>query len=310
MKVIRGVHNLPGSHTGCVATIGNFDGVHRGHQAIVARVCEEARARNLPASVMIFEPQPLEFFAPEQAPARLMRFREKVEVLRDLGVDQVVCLQFNRRLRDLSALTFIDRVLVQGLGVRHLVVGDDFRFGCDRSGDFALLMNEGKHRGFTVEATPTVLVDGHRVSSTRVRQALAESDFAQADALLGRPYQMSGKVMHGRQLGRTLDVPTANIATARRRSPLEGVYAVRACIDGQWRPAVANVGQRPTVSGIRHRLEVHVLDFSGDLYGRRLDVRFCCKIRAEQRFESLDALRAAIHADIDRARDWFANSSD
>ena len=310
MRIIRGVHNLPGSRAqGCVATIGNFDGVHRGHQAIVQRVCERARELGLPACVMVFEPQPLEFFAPDAAPARLMRFRDKVEALRALGVDQVVCLQFNRRLRDMSALTFIERVLVRGLGVRHLVVGDDFRFGCDRSGDFAMLAHEGALRGFTVEATPTVLVEGARVSSTRVRDALAAGDFGTAERLLGRPYTIAGKVMHGRKLGRTLDVPTANVALARRQSPLRGVYVVEARAGDRIWQGVANVGKRPTVSGVRQQLEVHLFGFSGDLYGRRLETRFWCKIRDEHTFDSVQALQAAIHADIAWAHDWFSKHS-
>ncbi|UTW06683.1 bifunctional riboflavin kinase/FAD synthetase [Pseudomonas benzenivorans] len=303
MQLVRGLHNLRPQHRGCVATIGNFDGVHRGHQAILARLRERAAELGVPSCVVIFEPQPREFFAPLTAPARLTRLRDKLALLAKEGVDRVLCLAFNPRLRELSAADFVREVLVEGLAVRHLEVGDDFRFGCDRAGDFAFLAQAGAQLGFTVEAAATVEVDGGRVSSTRVREALASGDFALAEQLLGRPFQIAGRVLHGQKLGRQLDAPTANIQLKRRRVPLTGVYLVSTRVDGQAWPGVANIGVRPTVAGDGSaHLEVHLLDFAGDLYGRRLTVAFHHKLRDEQRFASLEALKTAIAADIAAAR--------
>lgn len=290
---------------GCVATIGNFDGVHLGHQAILARLRERSLELGVPSCVVIFEPQPREFFSPDSAPVRLTRLREKLELLRGQGVDVVLCLAFNRRLRELSAAEFVRQVLVDGLAVRHLEVGDDFRFGCDRSGDFAFLVNASREQGFTVEAATTVELDGVRVSSTRVRQALAEGDLHLAERLLGRPFSLSGRVLHGQKLGRQLGSPTANIQLERRKAPLNGsTWSVR------WSMAsvaeVANIGTRPSVNGDgRPHLEVHLLDFAGDLYGRHLQVTFHQKLRDEQRFASLEALKAAILADIAAARAYW-----
>lgn len=256
--------------------------------------------------MVIFEPQPREFFSPDSAPVRLTRLREKLGLLRGQGVDVVLCLAFNRRLRELSAAEFVRQVLVDGLAVRHLEVGDDFRFGCDRSGDFAFLVNASREQGFTVEAAATVELDGVRVSSTRVRQALADGDLHLAERLLGRPFSLSGRVLHGQKLGRQLGSPTANIQLKRRKAPLNGVYLVSTLVDGQRCQGVANIGTRPSVNGDgRPHLEVHLLDFSGDLYGRHLQVTFHQKLRDEQRFASLEALKAAILADIAAARAYW-----
>lgn len=308
MQLVRGLHNLRPQHRGCVATIGNFDGVHRGHQAILARLRERAAELGVPSCVVIFEPQPREYFAPDTAPARLARLRDKVALLAAEGVDRVLCLSFNQRLSKLSAAEFVDTILVDGLGVRHLEVGDDFRFGCDRVGDFEFLQQVGLSQGFTVEAAQTVELDGLRVSSTQVRQALAKSDFALAERLLGRPFRISGRVLHGQKLARQLGTPTANIQLKRHRVPLTGVYLVSVELDGKAWPGVANIGVRPTVSGDGSaHLEVHLLDFAGDLYGRRLTVEFHHKLREEQRFASLEALKSAIDADIAAARaHWHA----
>lgn len=308
MQLVRGLHNLRPQHRGCVATIGNFDGVHRGHQAILARLRERALALGVPSCVVIFEPQPREYFAPDTAPARLARLRDKVALLAAEGVDRVLCLAFNQRLSKLSAAEFVDTILVDGLGVKHLEVGDDFRFGCDRVGDFEFLQQAGLSQGFTVEAAQTVEQEGLRISSTQVRNALAKADFALAERLLGRPYQISGRVLHGQKLARQLGTPTANIQLKRRRVPLTGVYLVSVEVDGKAWPGVANIGVRPTVSGDGSaHLEVHILDFAGDLYGRRLTVEFHHKLRDEQRFASLEALKSAIDADIAAARaHWHA----
>jgi riboflavin kinase/FMN adenylyltransferase len=257
----------------------------------------------VPSCVVIFEPQPREYFAPETAPARLARLRDKIALLAEEGVDRVLCLAFNQRLSKLSAAEFVDTILVDGLGIQHLEVGDDFRFGCDRLGDFDFLLQAGIVQGFTVEAAQTVELDGIRVSSTEVRKALAAADFALAERLLGRPYRIAGRVLHGQKLARQLGWPTANIQLKRRRVPLTGVYLVSAEIDGKPWPGVANIGVRPTVSGDGSaHLEIHLLDFAGDLYGRRLTVAFHHKLRDEQRFASLEALKTAIDADVAAAR--------
>ncbi|MEX2963798.1 bifunctional riboflavin kinase/FAD synthetase [Microbulbifer sp. TYP-18] len=314
-ELIRGLHNLRPRHRGCVATIGSFDGVHRGHQAIIEQLRRRAREYQVPAVAIIFEPQPHEFFSAAKAPARLMRFKEKVLALFDAGVDRVLCLQFNKTLRSLSGEAFIRRILVDGLQIRHLVVGDDFRFGCDRGGDYGLLQRLGAEAGFSVEDTATVEIRGARVSSTRIRAALERGDFELARALLGRPYRITGRVAPGRTLGRQLGAPTANLRLRRFRSPLVGVYTVRvSATDGsELAPdcasinGVANLGFRPTVEGegARPLLEVNLFDFDGDLYGRELAVDFCHKLRDEVKFDSLDALKVQIARDIRDAQNWF-----
>ena len=310
MQLVRGLHNLKPALRGCVATIGNFDGVHRGHQAILQRLRERAAELQLPSCVVIFEPQPREFFGPDNAPVRLSRLRDKLELLAAAGVDRVLCLAFNRRLRELSAADFVRTVLVDGLGVQHLEVGDDFRFGCDRAGDFPFLEQAGQQFGFSVEDAITIELDGERVSSTRVRNAAQVADFALVEQLLGRPFSISGRVLHGQKLGRQLGTPTANVQLKRRRAPLNGVYLVSVELDGRVQPGVANIGMRPTVAGDgRAHLEVHLLDFAGDLYGRRLTVVFHQKLRDEQRFASLEALKAAIDADIASARAYWQRAN-
>lgn len=314
MELVRGLHNLRPRHRGCVATIGNFDGVHAGHQAILKRLRSHSARMELPGCVVIFEPQPREYFAPNAAPPRLTRLRDKLMLLEAEGVDRVLCLAFNRRLRELSAEEFVQQVLIDGLGVKHLEVGDDFRFGCDRSGDFAFLQGSGERHGFTVEAANTVAESGDRISSTRLRQVLADGDFELAERLLGRPFSISGRVMYGQQLGRTLGAPTANVQLKRLHAPLKGVFRVSAVLDEDpfkgSHQGVANIGMRPTVEGDgQPHLEVHLLDFKGNLYGRHLTVIFHEKLRDEQRFDSLDALQAAITADIAAARAQWASDS-
>ena len=303
MKLVRGLHNLRPQHRGCVATIGNFDGIHRGHQAILARLRERAVDLGVPSCVVIFEQHPREFFAPETAPARLDRLWDKLQMLDEEGVDRVLCLSFNQLLQSMSATEFVERILIDGLGVQHVEVGDDFHFGCDRAGDLDFLQHAGVTRGFTVEAAQTVELDGLRVSSTHVRKALAAADFALAERLLGRPFGITGRVLHGQKLARQFGTPTANVQLKRHRVPLTGVYLVSVDIDGQSWLGVANIGVRPTVSGGREdHLEVHILDFTGYLYNRRLTVVFHQKLREEQSFSSLEALKKAINADVAAAR--------
>ncbi len=316
MRLIRGLTNLKrlsgqaGSPLagGCVATIGNFDGVHLGHKTIIDQVKQKASQLGVPAVVMIFEPQPREFFQGAEAPPRLMPFRQKFEALLAEGVDMVLCIRFDETFRSSSGMGFIEDVLVSGLGVRHLVVGDDFRFGCDRAGDFKLLQSVGQERGFTVENTRTVTVDGERVSSTRVRNALNVNGLKEAERLLGHPYRIHGRIVYGRQLGRQLNAPTANILL-NQMPALRGVYVVRARLEtGEWCDGVANIGLRPTVDGKRPSLEVHLFDFAGTLYGQHLEVVFRHGLRDEVKFDSVDELRQQIARDFDNARAWLADN--
>ncbi len=307
MELIRGERNLRSRHRGCVATIGNFDGVHLGHQTVLGQLAEKAGELGLPTTVIVFEPLPREYFAGTQAPARLTRFREKVQALRRFSVDRMLCLRFDRRLAEMPAEAFVERILVRGLGVRHLVVGDDFRFGRGREGDFHTLQRAGRRHGFTVAHMLTFDIDGARVSSTRIRQALARGDLEAAARLLGRPYRMSGRVAHGDKRGRAIGFPTANIRLGRKVSPLQGVFAVELYgVEPEPAPGVANIGTRPTVHGTEARLEVHLFDFDQDIYGRHVHVEFLHKIREERRFESLDALIAQIRRDAETAQAFFA----
>jgi riboflavin kinase/FMN adenylyltransferase len=306
MELIRGLHNLKTRHRGCVATIGNFDGVHLGHQAVIGQLAEKGAELHLPTLVMFFEPQPLEFFHPSSAPARLTRLREKLTALRRYSVDRVLSIQFDEDFASMEAEEFIQRVLVEGLGVRYLVVGDDFRFGHNRRGDFTMLEQAGRRCGFPVVHLHSFLIDGERVSSTRIRQLLAAGDLEGAERLLGRPYRLCGRVAHGDKIGRTLDVPTANIHLHRQLSPIQGIFVVELFgIEGEPWPGVASVGTRPTVGGTKALLEVHLLDFAGDIYGTHVNVNFLHKLRDEKRFDSLDELKRRMQEDISQARDYF-----
>jgi riboflavin kinase/FMN adenylyltransferase len=306
MEFIRGLPNLRPRHRDCVATIGNFDGVHLGHLAVLGQVAEKAAQLQRPTTVIIFEPQPQEYFAPDTAPPRLTRLREKLLALRRYSVDRVLCLPFDRRLAAMPAEAFIDQVLVQGLAVRYLVVGDDFRFGKGRQGDFSLLQQTGAAQGFTVATMHTFNIDSERVSSTRVRAALACGDLHGAEKLLGRPYRMCGRVAHGDKRGRSIGFPTANIHLHRHATPVQGVFAVELFgLEGEPVAGVANVGSRPTVDGTRSLLEVHLFDFDSDIYGRYVHVDFLHKLRAEQRFDSFQALKQQILCDAEQAREFF-----
>lgn len=304
MILIRGMHNLRAWHRGCVATLGNFDGVHLGHQAVFGHLLDKGRAYGLPDTVISFEPQPQEYFQPDLAPARLTRLREKLAALRTAGIQRVLVLEFNARLAALAAADFVDQILVDGLGIRFLLVGDDFRFGRGRQGDFTLLQRLGEQRGFQVENLNTFRVSADRVSSTRVREALARGDLETAAQLLGRPYRIHGRVGHGDKRGRTLGFPTANINLHRRVSPVRGVFAVRVWgLGPEPRPGVANIGTRPTLAGVpRTLLEVHLFDFAADLYGAQVQVEPVGRLRDEQRFASVDALRRQIARDAEQAR--------
>ncbi len=299
---VRGPHAL---------TIGNFDGVHIGHQAMLARVAAEARPRGLVSCALTFEPHPREFFAPDAAPARLTRLREKLELIAAAGIEHVHVARFDTRFAALPAERFVEEVLVQGLRARWLLVGRDFRYGARRAGDYAALEADSRRHGFALEPMPEVTQGGERISSSAVRAALLAADFPRAERLLGRPYTLSGRVAHGAKLGRRLGFPTANLVLPRR-APLAGVYVVEACgadaNDGQrWLPGVASVGRRPTVNEVAvPLLEVHLFDVAEELYGRHLRVRFVERLRDEEKYPDLDALRTAIARDVAMAKEFFA----
>lgn len=306
IQIIRNKSTFASDYKGCVATIGNFDGVHRGHQALLKLLKERSQALQLPSLVLTFEPQPAEYFARGAPVARLTRFREKVYYLAQAGVDKVCVLRFDAALAALTAESFIEEILCGRLKVKHLIVGDDFRFGHGRQGDVVLLKNAGERLGFSVEIMPSMLIEGQRVSSTRIRQALGVADHALAERLLGRPYCMLGRVVYGDQLGRVLGFPTANIYLHRQETAVKGIYVVRLHgIAKMGLPGVANVGTRPTVGGTRTLLEVHVFDFAETIYGRQVEVEFLKKLRDEERFDNLDLLKDQMLIDAGQARGYF-----
>ena len=309
MQIIRNLYNLKPEHHGCVATIGNFDGVHLGHQAVLGQLAEKADELTLPLVVVTFEPQPQEYFRPQESPPRLTRFREKVQALRRYAVDRVLVLRFNQTFSQQSPDEFIQNLLVNGLGVKYLVIGDDFRFGKDRAGDFAMLQAAGHAHGFEVVNMHTFIQNGERVSSTRVREALGKGDLNEAEKLLGRTYRMSGRVAHGDKRGRTIGFPTANIFLHRKAIPLRGVFVIQLYgIAGEPVPGVANLGTRPTVDGMRTLLEVHLFNFDRDIYGCHVHVDFLLKLRDEKRFDSFDKLKEQILVDVDKAKAFFTDS--
>ncbi len=305
MQLRRGLHNVPHLEQGRAVTIGNFDGVHLGHQQVLRRLIAEAERIQAISSVMIFEPQPMEYFQGALAPARLMRWHDKVQELRRLGIEEVIVLPFNKSLQERAADDFARTVLHRCLGARLVLMGDDFRFGCDRQGDVHFLRARANELAMEVLDTASVSQDGERISSTLLRTLLAQGKVEKVADLLGRPYRISGRVMQGDQLGRTLGFPTANILLRRQVSPLTGVFAVEVHTEHRTLPGVANVGRRPTVGGTQMRLEVHLLDVSMDLYGARLDVAFLHQLRQEQKFSSLEELKAAIAADVAQSRRYF-----
>ncbi len=309
MELIRGLHNIRPHHRGCVATIGAFDGVHLGHQAVLKRLLEKSRELGLPALVITLEPLPREYFAPKKAPARLMSFREKAKALDVVGIDRLLRINFDKALSEVTAEDFITEIFYRKLAIKYMIVGDDLRFGHERRGDFQLLKRMGKNLGFEVEATNTLTVLNERASSTRIRETLGNADFQLAEKLLGRPYSISGKVVYGKQLGRHLGAPTANLKLNRIKAAMSGVYAVEVLLDGEMIPGVANVGTRPTIDdGLTAILEVHLLNFSADIYGKHLTVVFREKLREEKKFESLDALKMAIRQDCEHAKQRFGLS--
>lgn len=309
MELIRGIHNILPQHQGCVLTIGNFDGVHLGHQAVLAKVQQLAQSLKLPSCVMVFEPQPLELFAGNAAPARLSRFREKYQALAAVRIDRMLCVNFNRSFAAQDPQQFIKTLLLDKLGVRHLIVGDDFHFGKNRSGNYTLLAQAAAQYGFGLNSTSSLKLGEQRVSSTLIREALQQDQLDRAAAMLGRPFTLSGRVRHGRKLGRDLGFPTANVWLYRRKLPVSGVYAITAHTCYGVFNGVANIGNRPTVQGSREQLEAHLFDFNQDLYGSQIRVELRHKLRAEQRFASLDALQQQIAADVAAAQQYFSEAA-
>lgn len=309
MELIRGLHNIKPGHRDCVLTIGNFDGVHLGHQAVLAQVKQIAAALELPAVVMVFEPQPLELFKPEAAPARLTRFREKYHWLARLGLDRLLCVNFNADFAGQDPQGFIEQLLLGKLGVRHLIVGDDFCFGKNRAGNYALLQQAAVQFGFGLTSTASLKQDDKRVSSTLIRQALEQNELEQAEQMLGRPFSLMGRVRHGEKVGRQLGFPTANVWLYRNKLPVRGVYAIEALTAHGHFHGVANIGARPTLQGKQEQLEAHFFDFQGDLYGQQIEVLLRHKIRAERKFASLNELQQQIQLDAAAARQFFSNKN-
>ena len=311
MQLTRGIHNMrinvDENRQGCVLTIGNFDGVHLGHQQVILALVEKARELNCEAAVLVIEPQPQELFSPETAPARLCRLRDKYALLKNLGVDRLICINFNKKFASLNAEIFIKDLLVKRLAIKHLIVGDDFRFGKNRQGNFSMLEAAGQQFGFSVTDTASHKLAGCRVSSTAIRQLLEKDDLSAAESMLGRPYSIIGKVFHGDKRGREMGFPTANVRLKRRVSPVSGVYAVQVKSQFGQHFGVANIGSRPTVAGIRQQLEVHIFDFDNNLYGAVIEVVMLKKLRSEQRFSSLTDLIKQIAIDTEQARTFVQN---
>jgi riboflavin kinase/FMN adenylyltransferase len=289
-----------------VVTVGNFDGLHSGHQQLLELVKQQADNIGAASAVVLFELQPLEFLRPEQAPSRLMSLGEKLHGLRQLGVHRVGLVRFDSRFAKLSPEQFVQEVLLDKLRCVGVWIGDDFRFGYQRAGDFQILTQIGKVHGFSVAQAPSFLLNGRRLSSTWLRETLAQADMEQAMQLLGRPYSIRGRVVHGQKLGRTIGFPTLNIVF-RQKPAVLGVFAVRIHgLDGRVLTGVANIGQRPTLDGQQHRLEVHVFDWQGDVYGARVTIELCHRLRHEKKFDGIEALKAQIRQDVNDAKAWYA----
>ena len=305
MQLVRHLVDMPFDElrNGSVVTIGSYDGLHLGHRHLLDRVLATAREKNVPAVVMSFEPTPKEFFQVSSPPARLMRFREKFDVLKDCGIDIFYCPRFSKSMRGISAADFVRRILIQSLNMSSLVVGDDFRFAHKREGGITQLRRTSELFNYSINQVPSVIVDGFRVSSTAIRQACEAGRMEQATALLGRPYRMSGKVVEGEKLGRSLGFPTANVDLRRRQCPVFGIFAVRVQgLPGGARDGVASVGSRPTFNGSKPLLEVFLFDFDDDIYGEYIHVDFIAFLRKQKKYDVVDDLVAQMHEDADNAR--------
>ena len=310
MQLIRGLSHLEPFKNGCVLSIGNFDGLHLGHRAVIRKLVERGKVLGLPVVIMFFEPQPLEYFLGDNAPSRLMRLREKVIEMAKLPVDNLLIVRFNQNFANRDAEQFIEHILIKTLNVKHLVIGDDFHFGKARRGNFAMLKEKGRLNGFTVEDTGSFQLGGLRISSTLIRDALVAGDLKRAEKLLGHCYSVCGRIAHGDKLGRTIGYPTANIRMHRKNTPVNGVFAVTMTgIDGLEFEGVANVGTRPTLDGgSKVTLETYLFDFNKEIYGRYVEVHFHQKIRDESRFHSLEELKAQIVKDVAETKKIFAET--
>jgi riboflavin kinase/FMN adenylyltransferase len=310
MQLIRGLSHLEPFKNGCVLSIGNFDGLHLGHRAVIRKLVERGKVLGLPVVIMFFEPQPLEYFLGDNAPSRLMRLREKVIEMAKLPVDNLLIVRFNQNFANRDAEQFIEHILIKTLNVKHLVIGDDFHFGKARRGNFAMLKEKGRLNGFTVEDTGSFQLGGLRISSTLIRDALVAGDLKGAEKLLGHCYSVCGRIAHGDKLGRTIGYPTANIRMHRKNTPVNGVFAVTMTgIDGLEFEGVANVGTRPTLDGgSKVILETYLFDFNKEIYGRYVEVHFHQKIRDESRFHSLEELKAQIVKDVAETKKIFAET--
>ncbi len=307
MHLIRGLAHLKPLAQGCVLSIGNFDGIHTGHKKVITKLALRGKVMKLPTVVMLFEPQPLEFFLGENAPSRLMRLREKIIQFKRLPIDKLLVVKFNQFMANYEAEDFIFDFLVKKLNVKHLIIGDDFHFGKARCGNYAMLKEKGQEFGFQVENTSSYFVDKHRVSSTLIRDALGAGDLSTAKLMLGRDYSVCGRVAHGKKRGRTIGFPTANILMFRKNTPIAGVFTVTMTgINNKEIQGIANVGTRPTVEGGNKAiLETHLFDFNQDIYGQYVEVHFKQKIRDEIRFQSLNDLKIQIEKDIVIAKRVF-----
>jgi len=309
MRLVRHLNDLPYDQlaNGSVVTIGSYDGLHLGHVALLDRVKEASRRLGLPSIVMSFEPTPKEFFAANSPPARLMRFREKFEALQKSDIDIFYCPRFDAQMRGIAADDFIRRILVHGLDAKHIVIGDDFQFARRREGTLEHLQRASHALEYAIEQVPSVIVDGVRASSTAIRDALWDGEMQHATALLGRPYRMSGKIVRGEKVGRSLGYPTANVDLRRRQSAVMGIFAVRVQgLNGRILDAVASVGSRPTFGGTKPILEVHIFDFDEDIYGRYIHVDFVARLRGQEKYDRVEDLVAQMHRDADNARSILA----
>ena len=305
MILTRGLNHPSINHQGCVASIGNFDGLHLGHQKLLSHLHDKSQALNLPNTIISFEPLPAEFFMPTP-PTRIYPLRDKIRRLDELGVDQYLCLRFNKELANMAPEDFVQKILLDQLNVKYLVVGDDFRFGKQRAGDFQLLKTMGKDAGMEVSDTPTCEHEHIRVSSTRIREHLATGDLETSALLLGKPYQLSGRVRHGDKRGRTIGFPTLNLRLPDYIAPARGVYAVRIKgLGDKIYTGVANLGTRPTVSGKEVRLEAHVFDYNENAYGKHICLQLDKFLRPEKRFDSFEELKSQIAKDAEVAREYF-----
>lgn len=309
--IVRGLENLQPMRDPCAVSIGNFDGVHIGHQAIISQLLRISEQAQLTARVVSFEPQPKEYFLGQRAPTRLTSARQKYELISAAGVDQLLLLRFNRQLAELTALQFIEQILIERLNVKALLVGDDFRFGAGRAGDYSILEKFSSDYDYVVHRTQSVLVDGERVSSTLLRDALAGADLQRARRMMGREYSIAGRVLHGDKRGRSWGFPTANLLIKSQRPALTGVFAVEV-VGLEKRPlqGVANLGVRPTVDGTRALLETHIFNFDREIYGDRITVVFKHKLRDEQKFDSFEQLKQQIALDCEQAHEYFNNNTD